>query len=202
MTGSAQKQDFVPELLGRSDYAIIGEIVEPRTKVLDLGCGEGELLQWLAEHKGVDARGVEISSVKVQRAIRRLVATTDVATDAVEPCVETLRVTQILDVPPCFHHRFLHDIIGHVGRHAVQMCQPQQTWTRLREDLLHVCEQGCVADSHIPLIYRRLIVRRIGCVSLLFNHIILPFLCTSHEKGAIPYAKTAVILDVMYIPTC
>jgi len=71
MTGSAQKQDFVPELLGRSDYAIIGEIVEPRTKVLDLGCGEGELLQWLAEHKGVDARGVEISSVKVQRAIGR-----------------------------------------------------------------------------------------------------------------------------------
>jgi len=29
------------ELLGRSDYAIIGEIVEPNTKVLDLGCGEG-----------------------------------------------------------------------------------------------------------------------------------------------------------------
>src|ERR1700686_1670436 len=62
---------FVGELLGRSDYAIIGEIVEPGAKVLDLGCGEGELLQWLAENKGVDARGVEISGVKVQRAIAR-----------------------------------------------------------------------------------------------------------------------------------
>src|SRR5437660_12883883 len=71
MTGSTEKQAFVPELLGRSDYAIIGEIVERGTKVLDLGCGEGELLQWLAEHKGVDGRGVEISSAKVQRAIRR-----------------------------------------------------------------------------------------------------------------------------------
>ena len=68
---SAKKQAFVQELLGRSDYAIIGEIVEPNTKVLDLGCGEGELLQWLAENKGVDARGVEISGAKVQRAIAR-----------------------------------------------------------------------------------------------------------------------------------
>jgi len=62
---------FVGELLGRSDYAIIGEIVEPGAKVLDLGCGEGELLQWLAENKGVDARGVELSGAKVQRAIGR-----------------------------------------------------------------------------------------------------------------------------------
>jgi methionine biosynthesis protein MetW len=68
---ATKKQAFVSELLGRSDYAIIGEIVEPRTKVLDLGCGEGELLAWLAQNKGVDARGLEISSAKVQRAIAR-----------------------------------------------------------------------------------------------------------------------------------
>ena len=72
MTAEPQKTTaFVPEVLGRSDYAIIGEIVDPNTKVLDLGCGEGELLQWLAENKGVDARGVEISSARVQRAIAR-----------------------------------------------------------------------------------------------------------------------------------
>ena len=65
------KAGFVRELLGRSDYAIIGEIVEPKTKVLDLGCGEGELLEWLASTKNVDARGVEISSAKVQKAIAR-----------------------------------------------------------------------------------------------------------------------------------
>ena len=39
--------------------------------MLDLGCGEGELLEWLAANKGVDARGVEISGAKVQRAIAR-----------------------------------------------------------------------------------------------------------------------------------
>ena len=68
---AAQRKPFVGELLGRSDYAIIGEIVEPNTMVLDLGCGEGELLEWLAENKGVDARGVEMSGAKVQRAIAR-----------------------------------------------------------------------------------------------------------------------------------
>jgi len=65
------KAGFVGELLGRSDYAIIGEIVEPKTKVLDLGCGEGELLAWLAENKSVTARGVEIEPARVRKAIAR-----------------------------------------------------------------------------------------------------------------------------------
>ena len=63
--------EFVYSVLGRSDYAIISELIEPRTKVLDLGCGEAELLAWLVEHKHVEARGVEISGAKVQRAIAR-----------------------------------------------------------------------------------------------------------------------------------
>jgi methionine biosynthesis protein MetW len=62
---------FVGELLGRSDYAIIGELIEPNTRVLDLGCGEGELLEWLATKKHVDARGVELSGPKAQQAIAR-----------------------------------------------------------------------------------------------------------------------------------
>ena len=71
MTAVAAKQAFVRELLGRSDYAIIGDIVSPGARVLDLGCGEGELLQWLASNKNVDARGVEIAGEKVRRAIAR-----------------------------------------------------------------------------------------------------------------------------------
>ncbi|MGD0668354.1 MAG: methionine biosynthesis protein MetW [Bryobacteraceae bacterium] len=71
MTTDVAKQPFVRELLGRSDYAIIGEIVSEGARVLDLGCGEGELLQWLAANKGVEARGVEIAGEKVRRAIAR-----------------------------------------------------------------------------------------------------------------------------------
>jgi methionine biosynthesis protein MetW len=70
-TAPAKSQPFVRTLLGRSDYAIISAIVAPGSKVLDLGCGDGELLEWLALHQDVDARGVEISNAKVQRAIAR-----------------------------------------------------------------------------------------------------------------------------------
>jgi len=55
----------------RRDFEIIGELIEPRTRVLDLGCGEGELLAWLKDNKNVDARGVELSGPKVQKAIAR-----------------------------------------------------------------------------------------------------------------------------------
>jgi methionine biosynthesis protein MetW len=58
-------------LTERPDFHLIGELVEPRSRVLDLGCGEGELLAWLMENKQVLARGVEISSSQVRRAIAR-----------------------------------------------------------------------------------------------------------------------------------
>jgi methionine biosynthesis protein MetW len=58
-------------VLGRRDFGIISEIIEPGASVLDLGCGEGELLAWLAQHKKVRARGVEINGARVQRAIAR-----------------------------------------------------------------------------------------------------------------------------------
>jgi len=70
-SGESRRRGFVRGILGRSDYAIISEWVEPRTRVLDLGCGEGELLEWLVQNKGVEARGIEIDSRKVQRAIAR-----------------------------------------------------------------------------------------------------------------------------------
>ncbi len=59
------------DVFGRRDYAIIGELIEPGTRVLDLGCGEGELLAWLRDHKNVDGRGVELTGASVQKAIAR-----------------------------------------------------------------------------------------------------------------------------------
>jgi methionine biosynthesis protein MetW len=69
-----QRGPFVRELLGRSDFAIISELVAENSKVLDLGCGDGALLGWLAENKEIDARGIEIDRAKVQRAIARGIA--------------------------------------------------------------------------------------------------------------------------------
>ena len=57
------------KLSDRPDFAVIGEIIEPGSRVLDLGCGEGDLLAWLMTNKKVQARGLEIEASKVQKAI-------------------------------------------------------------------------------------------------------------------------------------
>jgi homoserine O-acetyltransferase len=68
----APASDHIPaHLLSRQDYAMIAEIVEPGSRVLDLGCGEGELLAWLTENKQVRGRGVEIEGEKVRLAAAR-----------------------------------------------------------------------------------------------------------------------------------
>ncbi len=60
-----------PALLTRRDHRIIAEFVEDSSRVLDLGCGEGDLLAWLVEHRDAQARGVEISPEKVRRCVEQ-----------------------------------------------------------------------------------------------------------------------------------
>ena len=59
------------KVYGRRDFEIIGDLIESGTRVLDLGCGEGDLLAWLKENKNVDGRGVELVGARVQKAIAR-----------------------------------------------------------------------------------------------------------------------------------
>jgi methionine biosynthesis protein MetW len=54
----------------RLDHAVIAEMVAPGARVLDVGCGDGSLLQLLGQKKGVDGRGVELS----QRGVNECVA--------------------------------------------------------------------------------------------------------------------------------
>jgi len=58
-------------LAERPDFSVIGQIIQPGSRVLDLGCGEGALLAWLVENKQVMARGVEIEASQVRKAIAR-----------------------------------------------------------------------------------------------------------------------------------
>lgn len=54
----------------RPDLAIIADAVPAGTRVLDVGCGDGELMVALGD-KGVDARGLEIDPANVTAAIAR-----------------------------------------------------------------------------------------------------------------------------------
>ena len=54
----------------RPDLAIIAGAVPAATRVLDVGCGDGDLIAALRD-KGVDARGLEIDAANVTAAIAR-----------------------------------------------------------------------------------------------------------------------------------
>ena len=55
----------------RPDLAIIAEHVAPGSRVLDVGCGDGELMAELRDRRGVDARGIEIDGANVSAAVAR-----------------------------------------------------------------------------------------------------------------------------------
>lgn len=56
---------------GRLDYEIITDLVDPGARVLDLGCGDGELLQMLVDKKRVTGQGIEIDEANIGRCIAR-----------------------------------------------------------------------------------------------------------------------------------
>ena len=55
----------------REDFREIARLVRPGSRVLDVGCGEGDLLELLAREKDVDGRGLEISAEGVSACLAR-----------------------------------------------------------------------------------------------------------------------------------
>ena len=55
----------------RSDLEAIAEWIEPGSAVLDLGCGDGELLEYLVAEKGVRGMGVDIDLDKIVACARK-----------------------------------------------------------------------------------------------------------------------------------
>ncbi len=55
----------------RIDFAVIAGLVEKGAKVLDVGCGDGELMALLQNTRAVDGRGVELSQAGVNECVSR-----------------------------------------------------------------------------------------------------------------------------------
>ena len=55
----------------RVDHLLIAEMVTQSSRVLDVGCGDGALLQLLADTKNVDGRGIEVTRERVNACVAR-----------------------------------------------------------------------------------------------------------------------------------
>ena len=55
----------------KTEYKIIVDLIEEKTRVLDVGCDDGALMESLKKNKNVDARGIEISKDKVQTCVSK-----------------------------------------------------------------------------------------------------------------------------------
>ena len=53
----------------KQEFKIISDFIEKNTRVLDVGCGDGTLMEYLKTNKEIDIRGIEISKNNSQKCV-------------------------------------------------------------------------------------------------------------------------------------
>ncbi|WP_020173606.1 methionine biosynthesis protein MetW [Methyloferula stellata] len=107
---------------GRLDLLLVADMVEARSRVLDVGCGDGSLLRLLSEERGVDARGIELSQKGVNDCVAKGLsviqgdADTDLA-DYPDDAFDYVILSQTLQATR--HPRKVLEHMLRIGRHAI-----------------------------------------------------------------------------------
>src|SRR6202035_5384544 len=121
----------------RVDHLLVAEMIEPRSRVLDVGCGDGELLK-LLESRGVDGRGIELSREGVNDCVAKGLAViqgdadidlADYPDDGFDYVIlsQTLQATR--------HPRRVLEHMLRIGRHAIVSFPNFGHW-RIRAQLM------------------------------------------------------------------
>ncbi|MHC4194099.1 MAG: homoserine O-acetyltransferase MetX, partial [Planctomycetota bacterium] len=66
-----EERDFTQAVRARVDYESIESLIEPNSKVLDIGCGDGELLSELTADKNIEGEGIELQQGLVLTCVGR-----------------------------------------------------------------------------------------------------------------------------------
>ena len=109
MSTTAEKlpQTAADNIISRPDLRRIAELIEQDSRVLDLGCGNGDFLNYLKKSKNISPLGVEIDADMVAECVKRgipvihgdLNSNLDYLQDASFDCVLLTRVLQELVNP-------------------------------------------------------------------------------------------------------
>ncbi len=132
----------------RGDLKLVADMIEPGARVLDIGCGEGELLAYLANAKEVDGRGVELSQSGVNACVRHGLSViqgdadrdlADYPSAAFDYAVlsQTLQATR--------HPREVIEHLVRIGRRAIVSFPNFGHW-RIR---LHLLATGRMPQTHL-----------------------------------------------------
>ena len=122
----------------RADHVLIAEMVEPGSRVLDVGCGDGALLQLLTDTRNVDGRGVEISREGVNGAVARglSVIQGDADSDLANYPDQAFDYAVLsLTIQATRHPKTVLENLLRIGRHAIVSFPNFGHWT-IRRDLL------------------------------------------------------------------
>lgn len=122
----------------RADHQLVFDMVREGTRVLDVGCGDGVLLHHLAERKGVDARGIELSREGVAACVGRGLAViqgdadTDLS-DYPDDCFDYVILSQTIQATR--RPRAVLEQMLRIGRNAIVSFPNFGHW-RIRQHLM------------------------------------------------------------------
>ncbi|HEY7239508.1 MAG TPA: methionine biosynthesis protein MetW [Burkholderiales bacterium] len=143
MTMLARSRDFTMARTARTpggarvDLIVVAQMIDHGAKVLDVGCGDGELLK-LMETRGVDGRGIELSREGVNECVAKGLAVIqgDADTDLVDypdDAFDYVILSQTLQATR--HPRQVLEHMLRIGRHAVVSFPNFGHW-RIRGELM------------------------------------------------------------------
>ena len=120
--GTAAEQPRTANDTIRVDLQLIADMIAPKSRVLDVGCGDGALLAYLTRTKQVDGRGMELSQAGVNAGVAHGLsviqgnADTDLK-DYPSDAFDYVVLSQTLQATRKPHH-VLKQLVR-IGRHAV-----------------------------------------------------------------------------------